>query len=434
MIKLGDNSPRPWTFKVVLLSLLFLLPPIQEVIQASFSDKMGGDYEMESERIARLTRDAFLKEPLFQGFTDIRKRPQIRLQAILMSLFAMPLLGMRSLLSNDRQARTSHYKKLFGCERKMVASDSTFARVLKWLFPQQVKEFLLGFLPRFEARDLLRKRLSVKGRLRRLGILDGSYMGGHWLVTLCLAGKIDYPVMVERCEGQGQEQAVARRIMQAAPKVLQEQRPELWLLDALYFNRNTIAIAHGQRAHVLFKFKDADYRSVTADASNLFRHFGGDEELSGWDRERGCRWKLRKTLDTFGGYSVQVVQLTETYPKRRRNRTVVSWIVTTDLQLPLEEVREAAHQRWQIENGVFKRISHLAGTKTFYFKDHRQFFNLLRLFFAAMAVLDCIMWLLRAHTLLFAALRFGIKDTWLNVFSRIEEVLGWLPCAFAALV
>ncbi|MCX7031334.1 MAG: hypothetical protein NTU62_14610, partial [Spirochaetes bacterium] len=110
--------------------------------------------------------------------------------------------------------------------------------------------FLLGFLARFERRDLLRTRLSPKGRLRRLGILDGSYMGGHWLVTLCLPGKIDYPVMVERCENQGQEQAVARQMMQAAPQVLGAQRPELWLLDALYYNRNTNAIARGHRAHV----------------------------------------------------------------------------------------------------------------------------------------------------------------------------------------
>lgn len=39
----------------------------------------------------------------------------------------------------------------------------------------------------------------------------------------------------------------------------------------------------------------------------------------------------------------------------------------------------------------------MAGTKTFSFKDHRQFFNLVRLFFAAAAVLDCIMETLRAH-------------------------------------
>jgi hypothetical protein len=389
---------------------------------------------MESKRIARLARDAFLKEPLFEGFTDIRKRPQIRLQAILMSLFAMPLFGRRSLLSNDRHARTSHYKKLFGCRRKMVASDSTFARVLKWLYPQQVKQFLLGFLQRFEQHDLLRKRLTPKGKLRRLGILDGSFMGGHWLATLCLAGKIDYPVMVERYHNQGHELTAALKIMKEAAKVLGKLRPELWLLDALYFTKTTIAVARRQHAHLLFKFKNADYRTVTADASNLFHYFGGDEELRGWDTQRGCRWRLRKTLDHYAGYPLQVVELTETYPKRKRDRTVISWIVTTDLELPLEEVREAGHQRWQIENGIFKRISHLTGTKTFYFKDHRQFFNLLRLFFAAMAVLDCIMWMLRAHTLLFAALRVGIKDTWLNVFSRIEEVLGRLPCAFADLV
>jgi hypothetical protein len=369
---------------------------------------------MESERIARLAREAFLKTPLFEGFSDIRKRPQIRLQAILMSLFAMPLFGRRSLLSNDRQARTSRYKKLFGCQRKMVASDSTFARVLKWLYPQQVKQFLLGFLQRFEQRDLLRTRLSPKGKLRRLGILDGSYMGGHWLVTLCLAGKINYPVMVERYLNQGQELTTALKLMKEAAKVLGKLRPELWLLDALYFTKNTIALARRLHGQVLFKFKNADYRTVTADAANLFQHFGGDEELSGWDRDRGCRWTARKTLDHYAGYPVQVVQLIETYPKRKRDRTVISWIVTTDLGLPLEEVREAAHQRWQIENSIFKRISHLAGTKIFYFKDPRQFFNLLRLFFAAIAVLDCIMWMLRAHGLLFAALRVGIKDTWLN--------------------
>jgi hypothetical protein len=351
-----------------------------------------------------------------------------------MSLFAMPLFGRRSLLSNDRHARTNHYKKLFGCERKMVASDSTFARVLKWLYPQQVSQFLLGFLQRFEQHDLLRKRLSPTGKLRRLGILDGSYMAGHWLVTLCLAGKIDYPVMVERYHKRGLELPTALKMMKEAAKVLGKLCPQLWLLDALYFTKNTIAIARRQHAHLLFKFKNADYRSVTADACNLFQYFGGDEELCGWDKDRGCRWKACKTLDHYTGYPVQVVQLTETYPKRKRDRTIVSWIVTTDLQLPLEEVREAAHQRWQVENGIFKRISHLAGTKTFYFKDHRQFFNLLRLFFAAMAVLDCIMWMLRDHTLLFAALRVGIKDTWLNVFSRIEEVLGRLPCAFADLV
>jgi IS4 transposase len=205
------------------------------------------------------------------------------------------------------------------------------------------------------------------------------------------------------------------------------------LVDALYFNGKTIRIAREQQSHILFKFKDAEYREVSRDAQNLFEHFGGDEEKSGWDNERQCQWKVRKTVDRFAGYPVQVVELSEHYPKRKQRKRERCWIVTTDLELPLEEVREAAHQRWQIENRVFKRISHLSGTKRFYFKDHRQFFNLLHLFFAAVAVLDCIMALLRSHPRLLAALRDGIKGTWRNVFSRIREVLYGLPCAFARL-
>ena len=385
---------------------------------------------MERKRIARLVREGFLSEPLFQGFTDIRKNPQIRLRTILTSLFLMPFFGLKSLLSNDRESRTERYKGLFGCLRKMVASDSTFARVLRWLRPEETEAFLLSFMAKFERHDLLRKCLSIGGRPRRLGILDGSYMGGHWLVTLCLAGAIAYPVLVRRCLKHGEELEVARQLMREAPAILGEQRPELWLLDVLYFNQGTIKIARGQQSHVLFKFKKAELREVTKDAQNLFEHFGGDEEDSGWDIERECQWTMRKTVDRFGGYRVQVVELREVYPKRKKDRVVTCWIVTTDLDLPLEELREAAHQRWQIENNVFKRLSHLSGTKRFYFRDHRQFFNLLYLFCAAVAVLDCIIVLLKAHKRLFAALRAGIKGTWRNVCSQIREVLYELPCAF----
>jgi hypothetical protein len=388
---------------------------------------------MQDKRIARLAREAFLNEPLLKGFTDIRKRPVIPLRTILTSLFLMPFFGLASLLSNDRETRTERYKGLYGCRRKMVCSDSTFARVLRWLKRTEAEAFLLGFLGTFEGHDLLRKSLSVGGRPRRLGILDGTYMGGHWLVTLCLAGQISYPVLIRRYLKNGDELEVARQLMREAPAILKGLRPELWLVDALYFNEKTIAIAREQGTHILFKFKEADYREVSRDAQNLFEHFGGDEEKDGWDNERQCRWKVRKTVDRFAGHPVQVVELSEYYPTRKQRKRERCWIVTTDLQLPLEEVREAAHQRWQIENRVFKRISHLSGTKRFYFKDYRQFFNLLHLFFAAVAVLDCIMALLRSHPRLWAALRDGIKGTWRNVFSRIREVLYGLPCAFARL-
>jgi hypothetical protein len=86
---------------------------------------------------------------------------------------------MKSLLSNDRRARTEGHKKLFGCRRKMVVSDSTVARVLGWVRITQVRAFLLGFLDTFERKDLLRKRLCLGGK--REGGSDGrTWAANGW--------------------------------------------------------------------------------------------------------------------------------------------------------------------------------------------------------------------------------------------------------------
>ncbi len=383
-----------------------------------------------SKRIARILKEKFLNKPLFQGITDIRKNPSIKLQTILMSLFLMPFFGLTSLLSLDKEARTQSFKDLFGCRRKMVVSDSTLARVLGWLRPEQLHAFLLSFLPWFERHDLLRKQLAPGAPPRRLGILDGTYMGGHWLVSLCLPGKINYPPIIRRCLTQGQELTVAHRIIEQVPQLLGAQRPKLWLLDALYFTRSTFHLVRNQDAHLLIKAKDAEFREITKDAANLFAHFGGDRTKKGFDSERCCHWTIQQTTDTFAGYPVQVIYLVEYYPKRTKDQWVSCWIVTTDLSLSLTEAREAAHQRWQIENNTFKRLNHLTGTKRFYFKDPKRFFNMLPIFYAALAVLAALIHILRRYKSLFKALRDGVKPTWRNIFSQTKEVLLQLKCPF----
>ena len=80
--------------------------------------------------------------------------------------------------------------------------------------------------------------------------------------------------------------------------------------------------------------------------------------------------------------------LVEDYPKRKKNTHAETWIITTDLSLSFEEAREAAHLRWQIENGEFKRLSHHAGTKTFYFKEPQRLLTMLRLFCLALTAFD----------------------------------------------
>jgi hypothetical protein len=83
---------------------------------------------------------------------------------------------------------------------------------------------------------------------------------------------------------------------------------------------------------------------------------------------------------------------------------------------------EAAHLRRQIENEEFKRLSHLGGTKTVYFKDPRPFFALLRLFCLALIAFDAFFYILQRMGDTMKALMQGCKFTWKSAFSQ----LGWL--------
>ena len=377
--------------------------------------------ENKSRRIARIVSNHQLFQHLFDGVTDIRKHPSIGLRTILTSFFLMPFFSLTSLFSLDREARTQRFKSLFGCSRKLVVSDSTLRRVLGWLDPRQPRALLLKLLPSFERQGLLTRRLTDHSPLRRIGILDGSFMGGHWLSALCLSGRINVPALLAPRASQGDELTIGLPLMRASKALLGKAFPTLWLLDALYFIRPVFRLLRRLDAHLLIKLKDAEYRQVTQDAANLFQHFGGDREAKGFDPQRMCSWSIRQTTASFVGFPVQVVHLQECYPKRIRDQNVDCWIVTTDLSLSLEEVRQAAHLRWQIENNLFKRLNHLAGTKRFRVKDPRAFFNLLHLLCVAVAVLHALIDILSRHARIFKALLAGAKFTWRNLFARFAE-------------
>jgi hypothetical protein len=384
---------------------------------------MGGENVEESKSVARLILRSRVVETLSEGICDIRKNPAIKLQAILTSLFLMPFFALTSLLSLDVEARTRRLKTLLDCQRRMVASDTTFRRVLGWLAQQQISQIPLRLLPRFERARLLQHSLAPGGPARRIGILDGSFMGGHWLSALCLVGKIVFPALLQPRSSQGDELAASLALLKRAKASLGCSFPKLWLLDALYFSSPVFQRFRSLGAHLLIKIKDSEYRVVTKDASNLFTHFGGDNEAHGFDSLRLCLWQARQTLSSFAGFPVQVVELTETYPKRHGTTTVTCWILTTDLSLSLEELREAAHLRWQIENNLFKRLSHLSGTKRFHFKDPRPFFNLLHIFAAAVAALDAFIHILSRHRRRFKAVLVGAKFTWNSFFHLLAEQL-----------
>jgi len=360
-------------------------------------------------------------------FTDIRKNPQIKLTHLVLCVLLMPFFSLQSLLSLDRVSRRSEFKKYFGCTRKMVASDSTVSRALHWLRPEQLEQFQRSLLPLFEQQDLSRTQLAPGGPYRRIGILDGSQMAQHHLVALCLAGKSDYPVMVMDSPSRGKELPTAQRILLQAAKLLGSSFPQLFVLDSLYFNKPCFDLLRGHNAHVLIKSDQPSFREVLEDAQYLFDNkkdvVTPISEKWGFDPNRLCAWSMEIASGVYAGHPLQIAHLVEDYLKRKTNQHLQCWIVTTDLGLQPEEIREAAHLRWHIENNTFKRLSHHTGTKRFYFKDPRAFFTMLRLFCTAIALLDILLPILRRNRLLFKSLLQGIKTTWQNVFSQLQQAL-----------
>jgi hypothetical protein len=385
----------------------------------------GGEYVENWTKVADFLSQRLKIKRQLASFYDIRTRPTIPLATILCAVFLMPFFGLQSLLSLDALARCRAYKKLFNCKRKMVVSDSTIARVLRWLIPEQPKRFLLSFASHFDQLGLLEKALEPHGIPRRIGIIDGSVMGTHRHVTFSLHGSIDYPVMIEDQHTRGKELPVALALIDEAHKQLGSCFPDLILCDSLYFCTNSFETVRSTGAHILIKSSNPEFRSVLQEARFCFENdvVTTVETDSGFDDERFCHWSMKKTSGEFAGYPIQIAHLVEDYPKRTKNAHCESWIVTTDLSLSSLAFREAAHLRWHIENNVFKRISHLAGTKRFYFKDPRRFYAMLRLFCAALAALDAYIYMLRHSPRDFKRLLNGIKPTWKNIFSRLADQL-----------
>lgn len=362
--------------------------------------------------------------------SDIRKNPEIPLSNIIMSVLLMPFYGLKSLLALDRLARKKYFKRLFNCDRKMITSDSTMFRVLNWLDPDEIACFQNDLLPSYINNNLQRIQIEKNSSYRTIGIIDGSCMGNHYLSAFVLSGKTEYPLVVEDCKKRGKELPVSKTLLDKAQEILKSYFPQLILVDGLYFNKKTFGNIRDKNSHILIKCKDPEFREVLKDAQFIFKAKNEviDEvtTATGFDYQRMCYWNIEITSGRFADYPVRIAHLTEDYPleKAKDKNHIECWIVTTDFSLSPNEIREIAHLRWHIENNVFKRLSHLVGTKTFYFKESAPFFNLLRLFCLALAIYDIFINSLRTNPRFFnRKIRKGIKATWKNIFSQVDELL-----------
>ncbi len=317
-------------------------------------------------------------------FRDLRTNPSISLPTILLCVLLMPLFNATSLPAVDRLGRSPRVKALFGATgRKMVVSDSTIRRALRWLAPQLVNAFAKHIVGELDRRHMLCSRFVHGGPARRVAIVDGTYMSGHWMSVACLTGSLTIAPLVAHMRGPGHELQKSRLLIKKLPS-LGRAAPQLLLLDALYFDTTTITVIRRLGIHVLIRGESMTHRTVVADAANQFDAGAADWVSSGYDGERLCRWWTESTTATFAGISVEVVRFTETRSKSGQTRTW--WVVTTDYSLSGAELREAGYCRRRIENHYFTQLNERTGSKRFSVKDHHSFTTMLTLTGLGMAL------------------------------------------------
>ena len=265
---------------------------------------------------AFLRRDLGLHR-LFSLFRDIRRDPVIPLENLLGMIFYMPFFGQTSMLGADRDARRKRHRLLFNAEHrsdgvKMVASDSTLQRVLRWLNSQTTRQVLFEIARRLDRMGLLSAKLSENSIPRRLGIVDGSVLGKFYAVCVTLLGTVRMPVAIEPSGGQGKELPVAEELLSRVAAQLGSHAPTLWLVDALYFTTGFFSLIRNDlHAHLLIKCKDPEFRDVLTDARQLFENASSSIEpiasASGFDSQRWCSWSAEKTSGEFAGFPVPLV-------------------------------------------------------------------------------------------------------------------------------
>lgn len=369
-----------------------------------------------------------LPQIVAETFTDIRTTPSIPLADIILTVCLMPLLEAKSLLRLDFYSRLPQVKRLFAGGRGRdgpVCSDTTLQRVMRWLSQPESRRLLERMYCRIKDHHADQYQLYPGGPKRRIVVGDGSVMGAHHICAFSLVSNtMSYPFMIEGTAGAGHELSTAKAMIPRIPRVLGDT-PDLLLYDYLGFTSTLFEAATSAGMHVLVKGGDSQFRDLLADARALFDAPQRErDEQAQWhfDLNRLWCWRLEETSGTFADIPVRVARLVE-YKAKDQASSQVSWIVTTDFSLSPQELREAAHVRWSIENNVFKKLSGLVATKRFHFTQQRPFVTLLRVVCAALAAYDLTVLMMDHHAGDDKGLFGPVKRTYGILYLQLFHVL-----------
>lgn len=314
---------------------------------------------------------------------DARKCPEVATAVVAEAVAVGAALGCPSLRQLDQTLKKAGVRQALGSGRERVASDTTVSRVCDVMKTSDLRDRVRGAWRAARREGLM--GVEVGGRRLRVGVVDGTFMGGQWMSVTLEVGDIPVPVSAVRYPKRGKELVASHAMLRHIGR--QEGRSvfDLMLFDGLYANEPIWAACEevGVQGVVKLKPEEADRLLILKDARGLFdapKSSPGVEYVKGVDQTRGCLYHVWAVADlewSTRGRRLKVARVREKWLKGPyKGQTLEFWVISQDPELDALALRQLAHLRWFIENKGFKGFNEQAHTKHVFRRESAGAFNI----------------------------------------------------------
>lgn len=209
------------------------------------------------------------------------------------------------------------------------------------------------------------------GRRIRAAALDGSCLGGRYASALEILGAHAAVIDLEPASGKGKELVASEILLRRAFQEQGRGFVDILLGDGLYITQEMLRLCREELGtHLLVKTKEVGSLNILKDAEAIFnaRAFRKDvEHVKGTDSVRKLHYEIWAARGFHhegfeGKLKVARVRI-EMLKGDRKGQVETFWVITTDLSLSAEDLRELAHLRWSIENHGFRAMNDYMNSK-----------------------------------------------------------------------
>ena len=312
---------------------------------------------------------------------DWRKKIQIKLSTIIKGFFFMPVFGVKSFLQADQLFRKKKYKNLFNVKfrkHKTLISDTHMSNCLLHINSDELREVQYKI---FEQTD---KSLYEYNGLK-IAAIDGSTFGKQYAsVFQLISTKAPYVLDLEGYDTRGKELNASRNLVARLTDKFGNNFVDLIICDGLY-KLKMLKFFKKKGMKTLIKTTEERLAPVVELESLLKSELGKKyiQKCKGNDWQRNEIYRISMMEYTWGKEKLNIakVEETKTKPRRGTNPNSFFYVITNQLDLSLENMRELAKLRWNIENNGFKQLSAYAKTKHIYSKKWKVIENLMLIIF-----------------------------------------------------